>query len=209
MNNTLEMIRRFSDAKGPSGFEDEVIDVAREYAADYGRLEEDCLRNFYIYRNENTGTKPVIMLDAHSDEVGFMIHSIKPNGTLRFVTLGGWSKNSLVSSKVLVRNAKGKYIPGIIASKPVHFMSAAERANPTLEISDMVIDIGAVSDKEAVEKFHIRIGDPVVPATKLEYDEDNDILFGKAFDCRIGCAVLIEVLKRLHGKELPCDGNIK
>ncbi|MBQ8831860.1 MAG: M42 family metallopeptidase [Oscillospiraceae bacterium] len=205
MNNTLEMIRRFSDAKGPSGFEDEVVNLAREYAEELGTLEEDCLRNLYIYRKENTGTRPVIMLDAHSDEVGFMVHSIKPNGTLRFVPLGGWSKNSLVSSKVLVRNAQGEYIPGIIASKPVHFMSAAERANPTLEISDMVIDIGAVSDTEAVEKFHIRIGEPVVPATKLEFDDNNDILFGKAFDCRIGCAALIEVLKRLEGKELPCD----
>ncbi len=205
MNNTLEMIRRLSDAPGTSGFEDAVVDIAKEYAADLGDLEEDCLRNLYIYRKENTGTKPVIMLDAHSDEVGFMIHSVKPNGTLRFVALGGWSKNSLVSSKVLVRNSLGEYIPGIIASKPVHFMSAAERANPTLEISDMVIDIGAVSDAEAVEKFHIRIGEPVIPATKFEYDSEHDILFGKAFDCRIGCAVLIEVLKRLRGKELPCD----
>ena len=205
MNNTIEMIRKLSDARGPSGFEDEVVSAGREYAASFGTLEEDCLRNLYIYRKENTGNKPVIMLDAHSDEVGFMIHSIKPNGTLRFVTLGGWSKNSLVSSKVLVRNANGKYIPGIIASKPVHFMSAAERANPTLEISDMVIDIGATSDTEAIEKFNIRIGEPVVPATKFEYDEENDLLFGKAFDCRIGCAALLEVFKRLEGKALPCD----
>ena len=205
MNNTLEMIRKLSDAPGPSGFEDAVVDIAKEYAADLGALEEDCLRNLYIHRKENTGTKPVIMLDAHSDEVGFMIHSIKPNGTLRFVQLGRWSKNALVSAKVLVRNSLGEYIPGIIASKPVHFMSASEQANPTQEISDMVIDIGAVSDIEAVEKFHIRIGEPVVPATKFDYDEEHDILFGKAFDCRIGCAVLIEALKRLQGKELPCD----
>ena len=120
MNNTLEMIRKLSDAPGPSGFEDAVVDIAKEYAADLGVLEEDCLRNLYIYRKENTGTKPVIMLDAHSDEVGFMVHSIKPNGTLRFVQLGRWSKNALVSAKVLVRNSLGEYIPGIIASKPVH-----------------------------------------------------------------------------------------
>ena len=76
MNNTLEMIRKLSDAPGPSGFEDAVVDIAKEYAADLGVLEEDCLRNLYIYRKENTGTKPVIMLDAHSDEVGFMISDI-------------------------------------------------------------------------------------------------------------------------------------
>lgn len=201
----LKMIQELSDAPGPSGFEEEVLTVARRYAAPLGRIEEDFLRNLYIYRKENTGDKPILMLDAHADEVGFMIHSIKPNGCLRFVTLGGWNKNSLVSQKVLVRNAKGEYIPGIIASKPVHFMSAAEKANPNLEISNMIIDIGAVSYEDAVENFHVRIGEPVVPATGFAYDEQHDLMFGKGFDCRIGCAAMLEALRRVQGKELPCD----
>ena len=203
--NTLTMIQSLSDAFGPSGFEDDVLAVTRQYAAGLGRIEEDCLRNLYIYRKENTGNKPVIMLDAHSDEVGFMIHSIKPNGTLRFVAIGGWNKNSLTSSKVLVRNAEGDYIPGIIASKPVHFMKAAERAGASVEISDLVIDVGATSMEEAVRDFKIRIGEPVIPATKFEYDEPHDLMFGKGFDCRIGCAALLEALRRLEGEELPCD----
>ena len=202
---TLRMIQELSDAPGASGFEDAVVDVARKYAENIGRLEEDFLRNLYIYRKENTGNKPVLMLDAHSDEVGFIIHSIKPNGTLRFLSLGSWNKNALVSSKVLVRNALGEYIPGIIASKPVHFMSAAEKGNPALEIDNMVIDIGACSAEEAVNVFHIRMGEPVVPATKFHYDEKNDLMFGKAFDCRIGCAAMLEALHRLEGKDLPCD----
>jgi len=205
MNHPVDLIRRFSQVPGASGFEDLVLDVARDCAMGLGRVEEDCLRNFYIHRKENTGNKPVIMLDAHSDEVGFMVHSIKPNGTLRFVPLGGWNKNALVSARVLVRNAVDEYVPGIIAAKPVHFMSAAERANPSLEIRDMVIDIGARSAREAIEDFHIRIGEPVVPDTTFRYDEQHDLIFGKAFDCRIGCAVLLEVLRRLEGKDLPCD----
>lgn len=201
---TLQMIREISDAPGASGFEDEVVKVARNYAESLGTLQEDFMRNLYISRKENTGNKPVIMLDAHSDEIGFMIHSIKPNGCLRFITLGGWNKNSLISDKVLVRNAKGQYIPGIIASKPGHFMTAAEKA-ATLEIQDMVIDVGAVSGEDAVENFHIRIGEPVIPATKFEYDEDHDLMFGRGFDCRIGVAAMLETLRRLEGKELPCD----
>ena len=205
MNTTLEMILRLSDAPGASAFEDSVVAIAREYAQGLGIMEEDCLRNLYIYRKENTGNKPVIMLDAHTDEVGMMIHSIKPNGTLRFVMLGSWNKSSLVGTKVLVRNDSGEYIPGIIASKPVHFMSASEKANPTVDIKDMVIDVGATSAQEAKEVFGIRIGEPAVPDTKAYYDEKRDVLFGKAFDCRIGCAVLLEVLRCLEGKELPCD----
>lgn len=201
----ITMIQRFSDAFGPSGFEDDVLEVARSYASDLGTIEEDCMRNLYIYRKENTGNKPVLMLDAHSDEVGFMVHSIKPNGTLRFVTIGGWNKNALPSSKVLVRNAVGDYIPGIIAAKPVHFMSAAEKAGGNIEISSLIIDVGAISYEDAVNNFRIRIGEPIVPATTFAYDEKRDVMFGKAFDCRIGCAVLVEALRRLSGKELPCD----
>ena len=202
---TLEMIRRLADAPGASGFEDAVVEVAREYAAPLGRLEEDFLRNLYIYRKENTGNKPVLMLDAHSDEVGLIIHSIKPNGTLRFLPLGSWSKNALGSARVQVRNALGQYIPGVIAAKPVHFMTSGEKNNAGQDMDGMVIDIGARSAEEAVRDFHIRIGEPVVPDTKFYYDEEHDLMFGRAFDCRIGCAAMLEALRRVEGREFPCD----
>lgn len=204
-NDMITLLQELSDAPGASGFEDAVVDVARKWAAPIGRMEEDFLRNLYIYRKENSGNKPVMMLDAHSDEVGFIIQYIKPNGTLQFLPLGSWNKSSLVGTKVLVRNALGEYIPGIIAAKPVHHMSAAEKANPNLEIEQMVIDVGAISMEDVVENFHIRIGEPAVPDVKFQYDEKRGLLFGKGFDCRIGCAAMIEALRRLEGTELPCD----
>lgn len=204
-NETFLMLKRLADAPGACAFEDEVAAVARDYAANLGTIEEDFLRNLYIHRKENTGSRPVVMLDAHMDEVGMMIHSIKPNGTLRFLPLGSWNKGSVAGTKVLVRNAQGAYIPGIVASKPVHFQSAAEKAAGLTELDDMVIDVGAVSAQDAVENFGIRIGEPVVPAYTTHYDEKRDIITGKAFDDRIGCAVLLEVLRRLEGEQLPCD----
>ena len=203
---TLQMIADLSNAKGASGFEDETVQAAAKHIGEGYTTEEDCLRNFYMYRTANSGNKPVFMLDAHSDEVGFMVHSIRPNGTLRFVALGGWNVGSLASSKVLVRNSEGKYLPGVIAAKPVHFMSASEKASAgAADISSLSIDIGAVSAKDAAENFKIRIGEPVVPDVTLEYDEEHDLMFGKAFDCRIGCAALIETLRRLKDEKLDVD----
>lgn len=201
----LQMIQELSDAPGASGFEDEVVAVARRWCAPIGELKEDFLRNLYISRKENRGGRPVVMLDAHSDEVGLVVHSIKPNGTLRFLMLGSWNKNALIGTKVLVRNADGDYIPGIIAAKPVHFMTAAEKETAMNDIANMVIDVGATSYADAVENFRVRMGEPVVPDTKFYYDEKRDLMFGKGFDCRMGCAALIEALRRLDGKELPCD----
>ena len=203
--NLLNLLEALSNAPGASGFEDEVVKVVRYAVGDRFEIEEDKLRNLYLYRKRNTGGKPLIMLDAHSDEVGFMVHSIKPSGTLRVVNLGRWTNSVLPSSKVLVRNADGEYIPGIIAAKPAHFMTEAEKsAGGNLPISAVEIDVGAVSAREAAEIFRIRIGEPVVPATRFE-PAGNGILFGKAFDCRIGCTALLEVLKRIDDIELPCD----
>lgn len=203
----VQMIKELSEAFGPSGFEDDVVKVARTWAEklNLGRVEEDHLRNLYIYRKENTGNKPVLMLDAHSDEVGFMVHSIKPNGTLRFVTLGGWNKNGLASADVLVRNAKGEYIPGVVAVKPVHFMTYEEQHSDTADVTSMVIDVGATSYEEAVNDFHLRIGEPVVPASSFRVDEKRDVMMGKAFDCRIGVSALLETMVRLQDAELPFD----
>ena len=203
--NALQMIQELADAPGAPGFEDEVVAVARRWCAPIGPMKEDFLRNLYIHRKENKGSRPVVMLDAHSDEVGLVIHSIKPNGTLRFLMLGSWNKNALIGTRVLVRNADGEYIPGIIAAKPVHFMTAAEKETAMNDISNMVIDVGATSYEDAVENFRVRMGEPVIPDTKFFYDEKRDLMFGRGFDCRMGCAALIEALRRLDGRELPCD----
>lgn len=202
----LSIIKAFAQAKAPSGFEDEAIAIARQGLGDICDFEEDSLRNLYIFRRANSGNKPILMLDAHSDEVGMMIHSVKPNGTLRFLELGSWSKNTLPGTQVLVRNACGEWIRGAIAAKPPHFQSNEERAqNKVQGVNDLVIDIGARSSEEAREVFGIRIGEPAVAATAFEYDAKRDIMFGKGFDCRIGCAALIQTMRQLSAMELDVD----
>ena len=202
----VSLLRTLCEANAPSGFEDETVRAARDAIGDVCGVEEDHLRNLYLYRKRNTGNKPVLMLDAHSDEVGFMVHSIRPSGTLRIVQLGGWNRATLPGAKVLVRNREGKWIPGVIAAKPPHFMSAAEKERQgTPEIRDLAVDVGAGSAKEAEEIFGIRIGEPVVPETAFQYDAEHGLFFGKAFDCRIGCAALLEVMRRIADEDLAVD----
>ena len=201
-----DLLKALCEANAPSGFEDETVRVARMAIGDVCGVEEDHLRNLYLRRRKNTGKKPVLMLDAHSDEVGFMVHSIRPTGTLRVVQLGGWNRATLPGTAVLVRNRAGKWIPGVIAAKPPHFMSAAEKERQgTPEIRDLAVDIGAKSAEEAAEVFGVRIGEPVVPKTPFEYDAEHGLFFGKAFDCRIGCAALLEVMRRIADEELNVD----
>ena len=101
----VKLIERLCNARGASGFEDEVVAVAREYCKDFSTFEEDSMRNLYIYPDYNKGGRPLVMLDAHSDEVGFMVQAIKPDGTLRFIPIGGWNEKALPKYRYIQNRA--------------------------------------------------------------------------------------------------------
>ncbi|MBO4837078.1 MAG: M20/M25/M40 family metallo-hydrolase [Clostridia bacterium] len=200
----LQMIADFSNANGPSGFEDEVLAIARNYAPADARITEDSLRNLYIDRAGNLEGRPVVQLDAHSDEVGFMVQAIRPNGTLKFLPLGGWVNSNIPAHRVRVQDREGRWIPGITVAKPPHFMTAEEK-NRMPAVEEMSIDIGASSLEEAREVFGIRVAAPVVPDVTFEYDEKHDLMLGKAFDNRLGCAAIQATLDMLGNEKLDVN----
>jgi len=201
---TIGYIKRISDANGISGFEDEVLTVLREEGKGLGEFAEDSMRNLYLYREGNKEGRCTVQLNAHTDEVGFMVKAIRPDGMLEFITIGGWIPSNVPAHLVRVRNQDGEYIPGIVASKPPHFMSEAEKKAP-LEISNLVIDIGASSAEEVRDSYKVGIAAAVVPEATCTYDEKHDILMGKAFDCRIGCASVLATLEELKGHDLDVN----
>lgn len=200
--NDIELIEKLCNCRGASGFEDEVLTVAREYLKNVATFEEDSMRNLYIYPKYNKGNRPVVLLDAHSDEVGFMVQAIKPDGTLRFIPIGSWNEKCLPSSKVQIYTKKG-YISGVIAATPPHLMTAEQRKAP-VTIPDMSIDIGATGAEDAAA-FGVEVGAPVVPLSPFEYDKEHGILHGKAFDDRMGVAALILCIKELENAALNVD----
>lgn len=200
--NSIELIKKLSNANGVSGFEDEVTELAKEIIGKDYPVYEDKIRNLYINNIEkNERTKPVVMLDAHSDEVGFMVQSIEPNGLLKFISLGGWSNQQIPAHKVRILNKEGKYVEGIISSIPPHFTSKADAGKVT-DMKDMFIDVGTTSYDETVNNFKIGVGAPVIPDVECTYNENSRMFLGKAFDDRVGCAVILDVMKELKGKEL-------
>ena len=200
----IELIKKLSDANGISGFEDEVVAICKAEIGTYCEFEEDSLRNIYFSAKGNTGDRPKVWLDAHTDEVGFIVQYLKNNGTIGFLPVGGWSPSTIGSSKVRIKDDNGNYITGAVASKPPHFMSEAERGKgPSIE--QMVIDVGACSLAELKNDFEISVAAPVVPDVMCEYKEKHDLFIGKAFDCRIGVAALIETLNQIQGEELEID----
>ncbi|NLW53978.1 MAG: M42 family metallopeptidase [Clostridiaceae bacterium] len=200
----LQTLRIFSEANGPSGFEHELARTALEVLQPYGESYIDSLQNVYLERAGNSRDRVLVQLDAHLDEVGLIVQSVSPQGLLRILPLGSWVASNVPSHRFRVRNSEGKWIPALATSKPPHYMSDAERNSPIV-FTAIQLDVGATSAEEISEKFKIRIAAPVVPDVDLFYDEKNDVLIGKAFDCRIGCTALVETLSSLAEEELACD----
>lgn len=183
------LLKRLTEASGASGNEKEVRDIIIDEIRPFvDSVRIDGIGNVIAYRKGKTPAAGRIMVTAHMDEVGLMIKEVDTMGLLRFLTVGGIDKRVLVSKTVVVGKDK---IKGVIGSKPIHLQKRNEWTK-VLDINELYIDIGA-SSKEEAEKL-VSIGDYAVFDTLYEEFGDGRIK-AKALDNRVGCAVLVELLK--------------
>ncbi len=180
-------LKELSEASGVSSREQEIRDLIRDYVKpNVDELFTDSLGNLYAVKGK-TKPGPKVMLAAHMDEVGLMITNIEKSGLLRFSPVGGIDPRVLVSKPVYI--GKDKVI-GVIGAKAIHLQRPEERTQ-VLGFDDLYIDIGASDDDEA--KKLVKIGDVAIFTTK--YQQMGDLVLGKAFDDRAGCAALVELTK--------------
>ncbi len=187
-----ELLKKLSNASGISGFEDEVRDLMiSELEDDVDEINVDPLGNMIAVKKGNPSSKK-IMLAAHMDEIGLMVRYIDKKGFIKFSKIGGINDQMLLNQSVYIQSANGN-ITGVIGSKPPHKMKESERKQ-ILKYENMFIDIGATSREEAEEM--VEVGDPII--IRQEFEElRNGLVKGKALDNRVGCAILIEVLKNV------------
>jgi putative aminopeptidase FrvX len=199
--DSIELIRELSQANGAPGFEDEVNQIIRRFSGDFCSLEEDNLRNLYLSRQGERAGGPAVMIEAHSDEVAFMVQSINPNGALRLVPLGSWLPATVLAQRVRVLSSRGQYLPGVVAAKPPHFLDPGQR-DQAVKLKDMTIDLGATSRQEVTERLGIEPGAPVLPESSFHFDSEREVILGKALDNRLGCAAVAETMQALQGLDL-------
>jgi len=176
-----------------AGREEEVRGLMKELLKpNVDEINEDKLGNV-IGIKKGKKDAPTVMLAAHMDEIGLMVKTISKEGFLQFAKIGGIDDRILVAQKVLVHTDKGP-ITGIIGSKPPHILKEEERKK-VIEADNLFIDVGA-KDKKDAQKMGVRVGDAVsfdIKFTRV----GKDIVVGKAFDNRVGCAALIEIMRKL------------
>lgn len=191
----MDLLKQLCALPGVSSFEDAVRDYIKEQAAPYvDTMNVDAMGNLICFKKGAKATGTKLMLCAHMDEVGLMVRSITEDGYLKFVCVGGMDRRVLLGKQVMVGD---RQVPGVIGLKAIHMTTAEERKKvPKLE--DYYIDIGASSREEA--EALVEVGDPCVFRSDCVEFGDG-CLKAKALDDRVGCAVLLELLRR----DLPMD----
>lgn len=194
------LLEKLSNATGPSGFEGNARNIIKEELMGYvDEIKVDNMGNIIAHKK---GKGKKVIVDAHMDEVGFIITGYNEDGTLKFYSLGGIAPNVIPAKVVLIGESK---IPGVIGIKPIHLQSSEERKK-SVAYNECCIDIGSMN-KEQTKKL-VNLGDFAVFDT--EFSEFGEDLFkGKAFDDRMGCAVLIEALKENYQCDLYGVFNVQ
>lgn len=186
-----ELLKRLVDSQSVSGYEKNIRDVMSKELKPYAdEIKVDKIGNLICRKGSGS---PKVMLSAHMDELGLMVKYIDDEGFIKFEPIGGWDPKVLLSQKFKIHGSKGPVV-GVIGSKPIHLQDR-EDINKPVKISDMFIDIGAKNKKE-VESIGIRLGDFITIHNQMEKLNGSRIT-AHGLDDRIGCLVLIEVIKNL------------
>jgi putative aminopeptidase FrvX len=176
----IELIRTLTETYGPAGNETRIRQVLRDMVKDkVDELKVDALGNLIALRKGKGGKK--VMLAAHMDEIGIVVNYVDEKGFLRFSALGGVFPHTLLGNRVEFEN-------GVVGVIGVEKLESPDKV-PTFD--KLYIDVGA----ESREDCPVKVGDIGVFSRPLIAQGQR--LIAKAFDDRIGCAVLVKLLEEI------------
>lgn len=190
MEDLLGLLEELSSAAGPPGGEEPVADIISRHLEESSAISRDGLGSV-LAEKKGTRERPRIMLSAHMDEVGFMLQSISSEGYLRLQPLGSWTVGHLPGQRLVIHGRLGP-VEGIVAAVPPHFQ---KEGGGEVKPEDLLVDVGAAS-REEVESLGLQLGDLITPPSRFSVFNKKH-LANKAWDDRVGCAVLVAAVKQV------------
>jgi putative aminopeptidase FrvX len=190
----VKLLKQICELGGAPGHEQRVRAFVMQAVKPFANeVTTDNLGNVIAFVKGKKNKK--VMIAAHMDEIAFMVTHIDDHGFLRFTPLGGFDPKTLTAQRVIVHGKKD--IIGVMGSKPIHMMSAEERAK-VVPLSDYFIDLGL--PKKEVDKL-VKVGDVVTRDRELI--EMGNCVNCKSIDNRVSVFILLEALREL--KNPPFD----
>ncbi len=179
-----QILRELTQLWGPSGDEREVSDYIVGKMLDYcDEAIRDAVGNLILLKKGNGEEKKKIMCAAHTDEIGLCVMGVTDKGYLRVRNIGGVGSRLLQNTRVIFKDGT----IGIVSTNK-------ELDEQKVGLEHIFVDIGASTKEEALKL--VGIGEKAIFVG--EYLElENERVVAKAIDDRIGCYILMEVLKEM------------
>ena len=196
-DETQQLLQALADAPGPSGFEEPVRKITVDRMKPLSeKLSYDGLGSVIAVQGSSG---PRIMVDAHMDELGGVVRRVSNDGYLTMQMLGGWLDQALVDQRWTIIGSKGP-VRAITGIRDIHIVPQEERTK-VYPRESVFLDVGAKNAAE-VAAMGLEPGDPVVPDAPFvvmngAQNYQNQNYLGKGWDDRVGCAVVIEAMKKL------------
>jgi endoglucanase len=205
----FEGLKRICEITGPIGYPDDMNAYLREEWGPLGELTETPVGNVIAHIG---GRGPKILLDAHSDEIGYVVRSISAEGFLWITTAQRIVRPKLSMSELLMLGQPamivgrgGRKIEGIFATVTGHVATPDQRAKHEHDFNDLFVDIGARSKEEATS-WGVTPGSLVIwNAPTRRMGEGGKFIYGKALDARMGLYIAAEVARRADKGKLAFD----
>jgi putative aminopeptidase FrvX len=192
------LLQSLADAPGPSGYEEEVRAImVRELKPFATQISYDGLGSVIA---QHGAKGPRIMLDAHMDELGGIVRRITPDGFLSMQMVGGWLDQALLGQRWVILSSKGT-VHAVTGIRDIHVLPPEDRSK-VFPRNDIFLDVGAKNAAE-VAALGIGPGDAVAPDSPFAVLNGTQRYLGKAWDDRVGCAVVVEVMRRLAAEGHP------
>ncbi len=203
--NFAQVLRELCDIPAPSGYEAAVATYLQQ------RWQQRC-ESFHVDPVGNVlakvgGYGPRVLIQAHMDEIGFVVRSITDDGFLWLDTAQGPRRQSpdrryMIGQTAQVIGRNGVVARGIFAAASGHTMTQAQVDKAHLGFEDVFVDIGVTSRREA-ELFGVHVGAAVIWYRPLQ--RVGRYLSGKAMDDRMPLAIMDALLSDIDLGALGCE----
>lgn len=188
-----KLLKALIEIPSPSGFEEKIAKYIKKELLQYlprTRVEID-FQNNVIATIKGTSDK-VIMIDAHLDQIGYIVNNIDREGIINVQQIGGLDNSIISARQLIILTDKGK-INAVVDRKHAHLV-ADEDDEAIEDMSEAYIDIG-IRKRKQVQKV-VKIGDPVVFKPSF-FPLREDYFSGYGFDDKAGCFILMEAIKEI------------
>jgi len=193
-----DFLFRLLNTPSPTGFEVRGQRVWAERCRSFAdSVESDAYGNAWATLRGSDEGAPNVMIEAHADEIGYIVKHIDDDGFLRIDRIGGSDWANARGRRLRVLGDQGEVL-GIVGNTAIHIRDRKD-GEKAPEVHELFVDVGA-SKPEEVAELGIRVGHPAV------YEEGavrfgKNHLVGRALDNRIGGFIISEVLRRLAAEE--------